>query len=54
MEDLDLMNFGVAFGKSAIGYARTNNILGGYAIKGFWRGNEGTLNGIKKALIGKG
>ena len=54
MEDWNLINFGVAFGKGAIGYARTNNILGGYAIKGFWRGNEGTLNGIKMALIGKG
>jgi hypothetical protein len=24
----------------------------GFAIKGFWRGNEGTLNGIKLVLAG--
>jgi hypothetical protein len=25
-----------------------------FSIKGFWRGNEGTLNGIKFVLGGKG
>ena len=52
LEDWGQKNFGKAWGEiGKFSYFTSKN---GYAIKGFWRGMGGLLNGIKHVLYGKG
>ena len=55
VEDWSQSKFGESFGRrSDVGRQSYQSVKVGYAIKGFWRGKEDRLNGIKFVLIGKG